>query len=112
MRPTSSLTVLRVSSGLWVLEDHGDAAAADFAHLGLAQAHDIFAGKGNRTAANLGGILGQQAQDGQGSGSLARTGLTHKTHGLTGLDGEADAVDGLHRNALGHIFDPEIFYFQ
>ena len=75
-----------------VLEDHGDAPAADRVHLGLAVLAQIVAGEIDDAAA-LDGVGRQGAHDRPGERRLARAGFADQAHDLAGCDRQVDGVE-------------------
>ncbi len=89
-----------IERGHRVLEDHGDAAAADPVQFLLAQADEF--GSAEAGAPGRAAIGGQETHDRQEHLALARAGLADDADGLALADGEAQVVDRLDL-ALGRV---------
>ena len=111
----------RVQRAHRLLEHHGDAPAAQGAHLGVALVEDVAALEQHAAARDLAGRVGDQAHDRLGRHRLAGTRFAHQAEGLAALDREGHAVDRreiaaaqvkAHReiveleNRLGHLSAP------
>ena len=98
----------RGQRGERVLEDHGDALAANLAHLkiGLAEQFLAVVGDGALDA----GVLVQQAHDGHGGHGLAGAGLAHDAEGLAGVQGKVHAAHRVHGAGFGGEVDGEVAY--
>jgi hypothetical protein len=81
-----------VEGGHGLLEDHGDVAAAVFAHGFGGDGEQVFSGKGN-ISSGLAGVR-EEAEDGERGGGFAGTGLAYEPEGLAGMDLEGDVLDG------------------
>ena len=84
----------RVERGHRVLEDHADVVAADLADLLLADRHEVAAVQSDLAAGDEPAPR-QQAHDRHRGHRLAAAGLADDAHGLSRLDVEAEAVDGV-----------------
>ena len=84
----------RVERGHRVLEDHADVVAADLADLLLADRNEVAAVQSDLAAGDEPAPR-QQAHDRHRGHRLAAAGLADDAHGLSGLDVEAEAVDGV-----------------
>ena len=84
-----------VEAGHRVLEDHGDLATAQVAHLGLAVGQQVLTVEADRAALDAPGRLGQQAHEGQAGHALAAAGLADDAQGLALVELEGHAVDGV-----------------
>ena len=73
----------RGQGGERVLEDHGDALAADLAHLEVGLAEQLLAVVGD--GALDAGVLVQKAHDGHGGHGLAGAGFADDAEGLAGV---------------------------
>ena len=92
----------RVQRGERVLEDHGDPAAADPAHLPLALGQQVLAAQRYRgPGSELAPDPGNQTHDGQSGEALAAAGLADEPDPLAGADGEADV--GHRHDRLGVV---------
>ena len=85
----------RVEGGHGLLENHGDAVAADVAHLGRRQGEKILPLEADAAAGDAAGRLLDQTHDGQGGHALAAPAFAHDAEGLAALHPEADVVHGL-----------------
>ena len=94
-----------------LLEDHGDAVAADRGHRALVEAARDRGPRSGWRRASPGPVL-QEAHDGQCGDALAAAALAHQRHRLVGVDGEAHAVDDRRRVAGRPEGDGEILNFQ
>ena len=72
----------------------------------------ILAVKLDGAGGNPGGAVRQQAQDGQGGGGLAGTGLAYQTQALAVAQGQVYAVYRLDNVAFGGIFHHKVFDAQ
>ncbi len=77
-----------------VLEDHGDAAAADVVETGGRRADQFLAGE--QDAPRHARLGRQQAESGEPGDRLARAGLADEADGLARRDGKVDAAQGRH----------------
>ena len=82
----------RIERGHGLLEDHGDMAAPQGAHLFRGHGAQVAAAEQD-TAADM-GIFGQQMQDGAGREAFAATGFAHQAGDARRGQAEADGVDG------------------
>jgi hypothetical protein len=94
-----------------LLEDHGDALAAQPAHLGggdvldlLVVEDDLAAGEGQRPA--------QQAHHRQRRDALAAARFAHQAERLAAADLERDVLDGIVGDAVAGQRDAQIVDFQ
>jgi hypothetical protein len=94
-----------------LLEDHGDAIAADRRHLALAERSEVATVEPDRPARHPARFL-QEPHDGQCRHALAAAALAHQGHGLMRIDREADAVDDGGRVRGRPEGDCEVFDFQ
>ncbi len=74
-----------------VLEDHGDAAAAETAHRGFRQAHEVLAAEQDAAASDAAGRVHQPYERVAGHG-LARAGFADEAEDAAPIDAERDAV--------------------
>ena len=82
----------RVERGHGLLEDHGDMAAPQGAH--LFRGHGAQVAAAEQDAAADMGIFGQQMQDGAGREALAAAGFAHQAGDARRGQAEADGMDG------------------
>ena len=85
----------RVEAGHRVLEDHGDLATAQVAHLGLAVGQQVLPVEADAAALDAPGRLGQQAHEGQAGDALAAAGFADDAERLAFVELEGHAVDGV-----------------
>ena len=83
----------RVERGHRLLEDHGDAVAADGAHLALAKRGNLLPAQHDRAAAEAHAGLRQQPHHGQRRHRLARSGLAGEAERLAGAKVEGQVAD-------------------
>ncbi len=76
----------RVERGHRILEDHGDAVAANLAQLVFAQLEQVLTVKPHFAVHDLAGWLWNQANERHDAHALARAGLAHDRHGLALVD--------------------------
>ena len=81
----------RVQRRHGLLEDHRHLVAPEFPHGAFRQAHQLAAAQ--LDAARDGGVLGQQAENGQRGDGLARPRLADDPKPLSLTDAEGDALD-------------------
>ena len=98
----------RVEGGHRILEDHGDADAADLGQLLLLETEDLAPCVGDRTGHR--GVLCQQAHGRQGGDRFSRSGLADDAQHLLGGEGETDATDGTHRAVAGGEVDHQVVH--
>ena len=91
----------RVERGHGLLEDHGDAVAADLADLRLAQRGQVPAVEQDAAPGDPARRLGQQAQDRKRRDTLAAAALAHQAEGLPARNREVDTVHGRDRSLPG-----------
>ena len=94
----------RVQGGHGFLEYHCDAVAAHRAHGGGGGAEQLPPFEPHAAAGVRGGGVGQQLQDAQRGDRLAGAGFADQRHRLALLDGQRQALDGVH----GAAFGPEV----
>ena len=75
-----------------LLEDHGDAVAADAAHLAFARPHRIDAPERDATSRDVAGA-GDEAHDRVGGDALAGAGYAHQADDLAAADGQIDTAN-------------------
>ena len=97
----------RRQRGHRILEDHGDLAAAQLAHVARRQADKFAAAIGDRAFDDRIGIV-DEAHDGEQRQGLARARFADDAQDLALRDIEGDAVDGAHQALLGAEGDLEI----
>ncbi len=99
----------RVQRGHRVLEDHGDALAADVPHLGIGFLEKVFSLESDLPADDLRRGR-QEPQDGEREGRLARAGFSDDAERLAGPDGQRDLVHRSHhaRATGAHVVGREI----
>ena len=85
--------VQRVEAGHRLLEDEADVVAAGAAQGALVGGQHLGAAVADR-AGDV-GVVGQQADGGEGGDRLAGAGLADEGEGLAGVEVEGDAVDGV-----------------
>jgi hypothetical protein len=90
----------RVQAGGRLLEDHADATAAHGTHAGLRQREQIFLVQAH-VAAGDAAVLRQQPHQRERRHALAAAGFADERERLAALDGQAEAVDGLHQSEFG-----------
>ena len=101
-----------VEGGHGLLEDHGDAVAADTADLFLVGLEQVLALEEDLAADDLPGWVGDQSQYGEGADGLAAAALPDQAHDLSRLDVVADAVDRLHHPVVGEEVGPQVLYLE
>jgi hypothetical protein len=84
----------RIERGHRLLEDHGQPVAAQIEHLPLGQCAELAALE-HDGAGDVGSGPGQKPHDGERGDALAAARLADDAERPAGLDGEADAADGL-----------------
>jgi hypothetical protein len=89
-----------VETGSGLLEDHGDAVAADVAHVGFGKLEQVLALEEDLAADDLAGDA-HEAQDGEGGHAFATARFADKTHDFSAIDVKVDAIDGLDHAVLG-----------
>ena len=94
-----------------VLEDHRDLPAAHVLELALGQMHEVAALERDRAARDARGLR-EQAHDRERRHRLAAAGLADDAERLALLDGEADAVDGVHVAAARLEVRAEVVDFE
>ena len=77
------------------MEDHGDFAPANFAHLIVALRYDVLPVQDNLSRDDAGSRPGNEAQQGQGGHGLTATRLANYAQGFPLAQRETDAVHGL-----------------
>ncbi len=90
----------RVQAGGRLLEDHADAPAAHRAHAGLGQREQVVAIQPH-VAAGHAAVVGQQTHQRERRHALAAAGFADERERLAALDGQGEAVDGLHESEFG-----------
>ena len=98
----------RVEGGHGLLKDHGDAVAADAAHLGLGQLHQVLPLEQDLAAGDPARRGGDETHDGVGGDALAAAGLAHQAQGLAGQNGQAHVVDRLGGVAAHREIGPQV----
>ena len=93
--------VQRVERGHRLLEDHGDAVAADRLQLRLGDLQEVAAFKPDLARGVGSRRIGKQLQDRQRGHGLARSQFAYECHRLALADAERDAVDRKHLLAAG-----------
>ena len=91
----------RIEGGHRLLEDDGDLLAADVVHLIGPQRHQVPSLPEDLPGDDAPRRHRDQLQDGERGDGLAATGLAHDTQRLLSIDGEVDAVHGLHHAVVG-----------
>ena len=104
--------VQRIERGERLLEDHGDAVAADFPHGSFVGLQEIRAEKTDLPLGVKGRGIIQKPHDRERGDRLARARLTHQGHRLAAPDRERDAAHGLDQRALDAEGDGEIVNFE
>jgi hypothetical protein len=84
-----------VEAGERVLQDDGDAAAADAPHLPFRLLEQVLPGKANLSANDPGCRLGSEPQDRESRHRLAASRLSDKPEAFAAVEVEAHAVNGL-----------------
>ena len=87
--------VERVEGGHGLLEDHGDAIAANGAHLLVGKGQQVLAGEQDLARGMAGCRIGQKAHDGERRDGLAGARFAHERHRLALGDVEGYALDGM-----------------
>ena len=90
-----------VQRGHRLLEDHGDAVAADLAHLIFRQLQEIGPVEEDLAVHDLARGLGDQAHHGEGVHTLAAARLANDAQGLSFAQFIGEAVDSLHDAFVG-----------
>ncbi len=93
------------------LGDERDAGQAELADLFLGQLEHVDALEHDLARLDL-ARRADQAHQGQGDRRLARAGLADQPETLVGVEGEADAVDSLHRAPRRVVGHPQVLYVQ
>src|SRR5262249_42911797 len=101
----------RVEAALRLLEDHGDAVAADVDHLALAKLEQVLPAKPDLAGHNPARGL-NEPHDRQRGDALAAARLADDAQRLTLPQGDIDAVDGLDRAFLGREMRAQVFDFE
>jgi hypothetical protein len=83
-----------VEGGHGLLENHADITAPDGAELIVRKGGEFLPVEVDAAGEDAAGGLGEQTVDGESSHGFAATGFAYQAEGLTGLDGEGDAVNG------------------
>ena len=108
------LVDLRTDAEHWVqarhrfLEDHRDLVAADLVHLVHGQLRQVHAAKEDLAGVDI-AVAVEQTEDAHGRDALAGAGFADDAEDLTGVEGIADAVDGLDDAALGQEESLQVF---
>jgi hypothetical protein len=89
-----------VQASHWILEDHGDAAAANMGELGLGQADELLAVEANAARSNA-PVTRQEAEDAQAGGALAAAGFADDAQHLATSHVERDTIHGAHGTRVG-----------
>ena len=97
----------RVQRGHRLLEDHRDLVAADVAHLGFAERHEILAVDLDRAADDASRRVRHQAQQRQRGHRLAAAGLADDRQGFRAAHRERDVVDRLDDPEPGEQVGPQ-----
>ena len=84
-----------IEGGHRLLEDHGDAVAADVADLVLVDLEEVFALEPDFAVDDAAGRRRDEAQEGEGGDALAAAALADEADGLALVEVVADAVDRL-----------------
>ena len=79
-----------------LLKDHGDIVAADGAHLGFAEGHEVAAEQPDAAADDFPRGPRNEPHDRQGRDALAATGFADDAEHLAGMHRIGDVVDGAH----------------
>ena len=100
-----------VEGGHRVLEDDGDALAAELAHLLFGKLHDVLTVKEDFAALDAAG-LHQNAHDGIGRHALAAAGLAHDAQHPALVQAEGNPVDGADLAGVHVKRSTQVFYLQ
>ena len=99
----------RIERGHRLLEDHRDVAAADLAHLFVAERQQVAPVEGDAAAGNAPGMRRQKPHDRERRDRLARTGFADDGDDLAAVDVEAQPLDRAHDAARRQEVNMQIF---
>ena len=102
----------RIEAGHRLLEDHGDAIAADLLQLALARLQQVAAAQQHAAAGNVPRRIGDQPQQRQGRGALAAAALANEGEDLALVQVEGDAIDGRDQSVVCQEFDGEVAHAE
>src|SRR6185312_5801284 len=102
----------RVERGHRLLEDHGDAIAANLAHLRFIETEQVGAFEHDLAADDTAGRIGHQAHDRQRADALAAAGFADDRQCLAALDVEGDVVDGTEQAGTGEEHRLQALYLE
>src|SRR5215475_748671 len=91
----------RIERGHRLLEDHGDAIAADLAHLGFVEGEQVGTLEQDLAADDAPGRVGYETHDRERTDALAAAGLADDRQRLAALDVEGYVVDGAKQAGIG-----------
>jgi hypothetical protein len=98
----------RVEGGHRLLEDHRDVAAADPAHRGFGQRHEVAAVEQDAPAGEPEARLRQEPHDGERGDRLAGSRFARDAQGLAGAERERDAFEDRARPLGRARLDPQV----
>ena len=97
----------RIQPGHGVLEDHGDAAAADLAERAFVEGEDVLVAEPDLAAEDV-ALVGEEVDDGHADSGLAGAGLADEGEDLAALDIEGDLVEGVGGFVARAVADGEV----
>ncbi len=100
----------RIQGGHGILEDHRDLVAPDGPHLLFSLFQQVLPLVEDLPGDDPARRVGDQPQQPQGGGGLARPGLPHQAQGFPWPDGKVDAVDGPDHRPFGGVVDTQVLY--
>ncbi len=95
-----------------LLEDHGDASAAVFAHVGRRELYEVGAAEANLAIDDASGWRWDEAEDAEGTDRFSASALPYQCDGFAFFDVVADAVDGLDYGVIATEVGFEVFDFE